>query len=101
VPRAVRAGAEKKQAVELKAVEVEIYEYKLREIEGSIARFFIECSSGTYIRSLAHEMGRRSGGGAHLSEITRTGGRRIFAGASDHASRNLRKPSWPANSRTA
>jgi len=35
----VRAGAQK-QAVELKAVEVEIYEYKLREIEGSIARFF-------------------------------------------------------------
>src|SRR6266550_488436 len=30
--------ARKKQAVELKAVEVEIYEYKLREIEGSITR---------------------------------------------------------------
>jgi len=64
--------ARKKQAVELKAVEVEIYEYKLREIEGSIARFFIECSSGTYIRSLAHEMGQRIGCGAHLAEITRT-----------------------------
>src|SRR3981189_164200 len=67
--------ARKKQAVELKAVEVEIYEYKLREIEGSIARFFIDCSSGTYIRSLAHEMGQKIGCGAHLSEITRTAGR--------------------------
>src|SRR5438094_5655644 len=64
--------ARKKQAVELKAVEVEIYEYKLREIEDRIARFVIECSSGTYIRSLAHEMGQKLGCGAHLAEITRT-----------------------------
>jgi tRNA pseudouridine55 synthase len=64
--------ARKKEVVELKAVEVEVYEYKFREIEGSIARFVIECSSGTYIRSLAHEMGQKLGCGAHLAEITRT-----------------------------
>ena len=64
--------ARKKQAVELKPVEVELYEYRLREIDGAIARFTIECSSGTYIRSLAHEMGERLGCGAHLAEITRT-----------------------------
>jgi tRNA pseudouridine55 synthase len=64
--------ARKKQAVELKPVEVEIYEYKLQGIEGSIAHFIIECSSGTYIRSLAHEMGQKLGCGAHLAEITRT-----------------------------
>ena len=64
--------ARKKQAVDLKPVEVEIYEYKLTEIEGSVARFLIECSSGTYIRALAHEMGQKLGCGAHLAEITRT-----------------------------
>jgi tRNA pseudouridine55 synthase len=64
--------ARKKQSVELKAVEVELFEYKLAEIEGSVARFVIECSSGTYIRSLAHEMGQKLGCGAHLAEITRT-----------------------------
>jgi tRNA pseudouridine55 synthase len=64
--------ARKKQEVELKPVEVEIYEYKLTGIEGSIARFAIECSSGTYIRSLAHEMGQKLSFGAHLAEITRT-----------------------------
>jgi tRNA pseudouridine55 synthase len=64
--------ARKKQAVELKPVGVEIYEYKMQEIEGSIARFVIECSSGTYVRSLAHEMGQKLGCGAHLAEITRT-----------------------------
>lgn len=64
--------ARKKQAVELKPVEVELFEYKLAEITGNIARFAIECSSGTYIRSLAHEMGQKLGCGAHLAEITRT-----------------------------
>ncbi len=64
--------ARKKQPVELKAVEVELFEYKLTEIQGSVARFVIECSSGTYIRSLAHEMGRKLGCGAHLAEIART-----------------------------
>ena len=64
--------ARKKQAVELKAVDVELFEFKLTEIEGSVARFIIECSSGTYIRSLAHEMGQKLGCGAHLAEISRT-----------------------------
>jgi tRNA pseudouridine55 synthase len=64
--------ARKKQIVELKPVEVELFEYRLTGIEGSIARFVIECSSGTYIRSLAHEMGQKLGCGAHLAEIERT-----------------------------
>src|SRR5215468_6748564 len=64
--------ARKNQPVALKAVEVELFEYRLTEIEGSIARFVIECSSGTYIRSLAHEMGQQLGSGAHLAEICRT-----------------------------
>jgi tRNA pseudouridine55 synthase len=64
--------ARKKQPVELKAVEVELFEYKLTGIEGNVARFVIECSSGTYIRSLAHDMGQKLDCGAHLAEITRT-----------------------------
>jgi len=64
--------ARKKQEVALRPVHVEIFEYKLTGIEGSVAQFVIECSSGTYIRSLAHEMGQKLGGGAHLAEITRT-----------------------------
>jgi tRNA pseudouridine55 synthase len=64
--------ARRKEAVELKSVEVELYEFRLTGIEGSVARFLIECSSGTYIRSLAHEMGEKLGCGAHLCEIKRT-----------------------------
>jgi tRNA pseudouridine55 synthase len=63
--------ARKKQVVELKPVEVEVFEYRLNEIEEHIARFVIECSSGTYIRALAHEMGQKLGCGAHLAEISR------------------------------
>ncbi|HXL23367.1 MAG TPA: tRNA pseudouridine(55) synthase TruB [Candidatus Dormibacteraeota bacterium] len=64
--------ARKKQVVELKPAEVEVFEYKFTGIEGQVARFVIECSSGTYIRALAHEMGENLGCGAHLAEITRT-----------------------------
>jgi tRNA pseudouridine55 synthase len=64
--------ARNKVEFELKPAEVEIFEYRLTEIAGSIARFTIECSSGTYVRSLAHDMGKRLGCGAHLTEICRT-----------------------------
>ena len=63
--------ARKNQAVELKPVSVELYEYRLTEISGSVARFCIECSSGTYVRSLAHDR-QKLGCGAHLEEISRT-----------------------------
>jgi len=77
--------ARKKQPVELKQSKLRSYEYRLKEIAGSIARFVIECSSGTYIRSLAHEMGQKRGVCAHLAEITRTAVGEFFDGASDHA----------------
>ena len=64
--------ARKKKPVELKPVEVEVYEFRVTSVEGSRARFVIECAAGTYIRSLAHEMGAALGCGAHLAEIVRT-----------------------------
>jgi tRNA pseudouridine55 synthase len=64
--------ARKKKPVELKPVEVEVYEFRVTEVEGSLARFVIECAAGTYVRSLAHELGMRLGPGAHLAEIVRT-----------------------------
>jgi len=64
--------ARKKKPVTLKPVEVDVYEFHLTEIAGSHAKFTIECGAGTYIRSLAHELGKLEGSGAHLSEISRT-----------------------------
>jgi tRNA pseudouridine55 synthase len=64
--------ARKNEPVELKAVEVEVYEFRVEGVDGSRVQVAIECSSGTYIRSLAHEMGQMLGCGAHLEKITRT-----------------------------
>lgn len=64
--------ARKHKPVKLDPVEIEVFEFRLTGIEGSIARFSVECGSGTYIRSLAHDMGKLQGSGAHLSEIVRT-----------------------------
>ncbi len=64
--------ARKHKPVELKPVEVDVYELRITAVEGSIARFDVECGAGTYIRTLAHELGRMQGGGAHLCEIVRT-----------------------------
>lgn len=64
--------ARKNKPVKLEPVEVDVYEFRLTSIEGSTARFTVECGAGTYIRSLAHELGKLQGSGAHLSEIVRT-----------------------------
>ncbi|HYB61217.1 MAG TPA: tRNA pseudouridine(55) synthase TruB [Methylomirabilota bacterium] len=64
--------AREHKPVELKAVDIEVFEYRLLSVEGSLARFMIECAPGTYVRSLAHDMGQALGFGAHLSEIVRT-----------------------------
>jgi tRNA pseudouridine55 synthase len=64
--------ARKKKPVKLQPVEVEVFELRLTELAGSVARFIVECGPGTYIRSLAHEMGQMLGMGAHLSQIART-----------------------------
>jgi tRNA pseudouridine55 synthase len=64
--------ARKHKPVELKPVEVEVFELHIVEIQGSLARFTVECAAGTYIRAIAHEMGAQLGCGAHLADIVRT-----------------------------
>src|SRR6202142_3577568 len=64
--------ARKHKPVNLEPVEVEVFEFRLTGVEGSVARFAVECGSGTYIRSLANDLGKLQGSGAHLAEIVRT-----------------------------
>jgi tRNA pseudouridine55 synthase len=64
--------ARKKQDVELKAVEVEVKEFTILGLQGDLAAFRSRVSSGTYVRSLAHELGQKLGCGAHLSSLRRT-----------------------------
>lgn len=65
--------ARQQKPVVLEPVEVEIYALELLGIEGERVRFAVECSGGTYVRSLAHDLGKRLGCGAHLAELRRTG----------------------------
>ena len=64
--------ARKDKEVELKAVQVEVKELEILSVESERARFRARVSSGTYLRSIAHEMGQRLGCGAHLSALRRT-----------------------------
>ena len=64
--------ARNKVDVELKPVEVEVKEFTIQGLEGEVAAFRSEVSSGTYVRSLAHEMGENLGCGAHLASLRRT-----------------------------
>ena len=53
--------------------EVTVYEFApLGEIEDGRLRFRLACSSGTYARGLAHDLGAALGVGAHLAELRRT-----------------------------
>ncbi len=64
--------ARKKQEVELKPVRVEIKEFEILDTTANQATFRARVASGTYIRSVAHEMGRMLGCGAHLATLRRT-----------------------------
>jgi tRNA pseudouridine55 synthase len=64
--------ARRKQEVELKPVEVEVKEFTILGLDGEMARFRCQVSSGTYVRSLAHELGQKLGTGAHLASLRRT-----------------------------
>ena len=64
--------ARKKVEVELTPVEVTVNALDLVVFEPPLARVLICCSAGTYVRSIAHELGQRFGCGAHLDSLRRT-----------------------------
>lgn len=63
-----RAGVE----VEMKQADICIYELELKLTDQNQLIFNVECSKGTYIRSLAHDIGKALESGAHLIELRRT-----------------------------
>ena len=64
--------ARRGQPVTLEAREVEVRVFSLTSHAGSEVRFEAEVGSGTYIRSLARDLGEALGCGAHLEELRRT-----------------------------
>jgi tRNA pseudouridine55 synthase len=63
--------ARKDIAVELPPSRVHIYELTVLAIENDTIRLRVRCSGGTYVRSIAHDLGQAVGCGAHLSELRR------------------------------
>ena len=64
--------ARQQKEVALKPVQVEIKEFVILGVELDRARFRARVASGTYMRSVAHEMGRELDCGAHLEALRRT-----------------------------
>ena len=59
---------------------IHIYNFRFTAYEEPIARFRLACTKGTYVRSIAHDLGQKLGCGAHL-----TGLRRLASGKFDVA----------------
>lgn len=63
--------ARKQVPFQLEPVEVTVTSLELVETDGTTARFLIHCSGGTYMRSIAHDLGNALGCGAHLHSLRR------------------------------
>jgi tRNA pseudouridine55 synthase len=66
------ALARKGEEVKLTAKRVTVYEFEITAVEGSRVRFRVRSSAGTYVRSLAHDLGQAAGVPAHLKDLRRT-----------------------------
>ena len=64
--------ARRGQTVELEARPVEIFSLELAEWQPPEFTLEVHCSSGTYIRSVAHDLGQQLECGAHLTALRRT-----------------------------
>jgi len=64
--------ARQHKPVPLAPVAVEVYALELLGIEDDSVQFAVECSGGTYVRGLAHDLGQKVGCGAYLAGLKRT-----------------------------
>jgi len=63
--------ARKGMVVERNPRRIYISEFNLKSVTANTADFYVACSKGTYVRSLAHDIGRMCGYGAYLKELRR------------------------------
>jgi len=56
---------------------VHVYTFRFEDYEDPFGYFRVSCTKGTYVRSLAHDLGQRLGCGAHLTALRRTGSGRF------------------------
>src|SRR5580704_6787186 len=51
---------------------VHVYNFRFSDYHEPIGHFKVACTKGTYVRSLAHDLGQKLGCGAHLANLRRT-----------------------------
>ena len=51
---------------------VHIYNFRFTDYAEPLGQFRVACTKGTYIRSIAHDLGQKLGCGAHLTELRRS-----------------------------
>lgn len=61
---------------------VHIYNFGFTDYREPLGRFRIACTKGTYVRSIAHELGQKIGCGAHLATLRRTASGKFDASVS-------------------
>lgn len=64
--------ARKGEVAALTPKSITVYEFEIVHVSGSTVRFRVRSSAGTYVRSLAHDLGTAAGVPAHLKELRRT-----------------------------
>lgn len=64
--------AREKIKIDIEPREIEVYDFQILNFSKPHIEFIIECSKGTYIRSIARDLGAKLGCGAHLSGLIRT-----------------------------
>jgi tRNA pseudouridine55 synthase len=70
--RRLYAMARKGETIERQPRPVTIMEFEMLDYSAPDVRFRVRCSKGTYVRSLAHDLGEQLGCGAHLTALRRT-----------------------------
>lgn len=63
--------ARKKKPIKLAPSSVTVKAFEVTDYSPPFLDFIVDCSSGTYIRSLAHDLGQHLNCGAHLTELRR------------------------------
>jgi tRNA pseudouridine55 synthase len=64
--------ARKGEVANLTPKKLTVHEFEISAVQGSTVRFRVRSSAGTYVRSLAHDLGAAAGVPAHLKELRRT-----------------------------
>ncbi|EAZ82895.1 tRNA pseudouridine(55) synthase TruB [Algoriphagus machipongonensis] len=68
----VYESARKGIDVKMEPRPVQVREFEITKFENHVVSFRISCSKGTYIRSLARDLGEKLGVGAYMSSLIRT-----------------------------